>query len=169
MGRCAQIIGHQLLSCIELLNNSPSPLSFVHISVISLHQLCVSFCLDQYRAACIRPPTLSQLQTRLFPYHATRSLQSVSSLWPFNPSTKAPKPHLCQNKEARSITTQCGRALRAWGEPKNRHPGLSKTSKTEGRASKRLGPSSQYQSNPLSQPVRSARILARLLESVGSK
>lgn len=32
-----------------------------------------------------------------------------------------------------------------------------------------MGPSSQYQPNPLSQPVTSARILARFLESVGSK
>lgn len=41
-GRRAQIIGHQRPSSFRLLNNSPSPCSFVHISVISPHQLSVS-------------------------------------------------------------------------------------------------------------------------------
>lgn len=41
-GRCAQIVGHQLPSSFRLLNNSPSPRSFVHISVISPYQLSVS-------------------------------------------------------------------------------------------------------------------------------
>lgn len=90
-----------------------------HFSHFTTSTLQASFCLDQYHAACIRPPTLARLQTSLFPYHATQSLQSVSSVWPFNLSTKAPKPHLCQNKEARSITTQCGRSS----------PGMGRTQK----------------------------------------
>lgn len=99
-------------------NKTQNPYSFIriHFTASTLHAW---FLLDQYHAACIHPPTLLCLQTRLFPYHATWSLQSVRSVWPLNLNTKAPKHHLFQNKDDRSITTQCARSS----------PGMGRTQK----------------------------------------
>lgn len=99
-------------------SKTPNPYSFIRAR-FTASTLRASFLLDQYHAACIHPPTLLCLQTRLFPYHATWSLQSVSSVWPLNLNTKAPKHHLFQNKDDRSITTQCARSS----------PGMGRTQK----------------------------------------
>jgi len=72
------------------------------------------FLLDQHHAACIQPhPRLLAsfvFQHSLFPARPqSRPANQEAPRRPLDPSAKAPGPHPCQNKEARSIVARRGR------------------------------------------------------------